>query len=248
MTKYACAALVAFAGSASAVTVTEDFDSFASLANGQAVGNGASPASFFFDLTVTKRNGSGLDGVIFDSTISGPNDPSDDPDLLIDNGNVLTAQEGSDGTAAPGDIFSDPDDNVGFILILDFIVPVAVESLLLVDINGGTFTEITLTDENGLQRQYDIPAEFTGEVPDDPGEFLMSLVTTAPQASPHTSGPIVVDFEDLGFDQTAVVSLEFDTRGSAAIDDITLTGDQIPTPGTMALLGLGAFAGLRRRR
>lgn len=171
----------------------------------------------------------------------------DDPDLLINNGNVLTAQQGSDGGATPATVFSDPDDKIGFILFLTFIQPLTVNSLLLVDINGDTETTITLTDQNNLTRTYLVPDEFTGEVPDEPGRFLMSLVTTADQTLPNGTGPITAT-EDSGFDQNAVITLKFDTEGSAAIDDITLTGDGIPTPGSVALLALGVVAGLGRRR
>ncbi|MEM1167420.1 MAG: hypothetical protein AAGI30_14160 [Planctomycetota bacterium] len=245
---FACGAAVV-AQSALAVTVVEDFDSFASFANGQAVGNGATDASLFFDLTVTARNGDGLDGVIFDSDPAGPNAGSEDVDLLVDTGNVLTAQDGSDGTATPGTIFDPADDDVGFILTLDFIAPLTVESLLLVDIDGGTFTEITLIDESGLEREFDIPADFTGDVAaGEPGSFVIDLLTLSDQSSVNGTGPITA-VEDDGFDQDAVVTLVFDTRGSGAIDDLVLSGDEVPTSGSLALLAVsGVLAGTRRRR
>ncbi|MEM1423420.1 MAG: hypothetical protein AAGH64_05385 [Planctomycetota bacterium] len=224
---------------------TED-DFLSPLVNGQEINPAASPAGEFGILVdFVGLNGSRL--AIFDTDASGPNAGGGDPDLLVNEGNALIVQNTSLLTQSTADIFDTPNDNVGGAFRIDLVTPGEVGSIDLIDINAGGQTTLTLTDQNGLQRVYNVPSNWSNQAPTPMGFDTLSLLTTLPQDGEGPGGDAVVTFEDAGYDQTAVASIRFDIAGSAAFDNIVINS-LVPAPGALTLLAGAGFAGLRRRR
>lgn len=243
--KTICAVAMAAGIACHANAFVEDFSG---LANGLEVGNSAADPSPFFDVSVFDQNdlGDPISGVIFDSDPTGPNAGTEDTDLLVDLGNLITAQEqDEDAQTVPG-IFDTPDDEVGFTIIFDFAFEVLVQELAIVDINGGTATDITLTDSSGLTRTYLVPEMFTNDISvSGPFGFqVLDLTTLADQESIDKPGTFTTASEEVGFDASSVVQLEYFTRGSSAISSVTF----VPTPGALALAGVAGVVASRRRR
>ncbi len=242
----ACAAS-AFAGTAAAgpvVPITVDFsfedDGVTPLVNGQSV---QSPDEFgtLFTLSAT---GSNLGAAIFDSDPAGPNAGGDDADLLVGLGNLLILQSNAEPAQSVPGIFDTPNDSAaGGSLIFDFVLPSALSSVTLVDIDGGGIN-VTLTDSNGLVRVYDVPAGWTKDIADEgPDGFdVLDLTTLAAQLG--EGGEEATATEDAGFNAATVVSLEVEFLGSGGLDNLVF----VPTPGGAALASIAMLAGLRRRR
>ncbi len=199
--------------------ITLDFESEDDLAtplvNGQHL-----DTEFGTHVTITST-GPNAGAGIFDSTIGGPNDPSQDLDLLVNTGNLLILQtENFPPDAA--DIFPRPnDDEDGGTLSFSFLSPVEARSLRLVDIDAGEGTSrVVLSDSSGRQRTYSVPANWTGDrTLAQPGQRTLDFVTLAPQPG---FGSVATASEDAGFDAGAVVRLDVLLAGSGGVDDLAL--------------------------
>lgn len=258
--------------------VTVDFemdDSGNSLVNGQVISTApdrqdalGNPDTFFefgtlMNVSTTQGPGGHQGAVIFDSDPNGPNDGGGDEDLLVDLGNVITLQNNSSpdvtdtGAGANGLVFDTPNDvnqfDVGSI-VFDFTQSVAPLQVDIVDMNGGAQMEVVMTDADGLTRTYTIPSQWTNDVENSPNGFdTLSLTTTSPQDGEGPGGDATA-VEDLGFEETDVVQMEFVFRGnrssSGAFDNLVLDGVddfEIPEPSCLVLTMLvGGLLVLRR--
>jgi len=207
--------LLALDGLAS-VDFQTDGDLFTALVDGQAL---SSPEEFGAAFTLLGA-GANLGAAVFDSTPGGPNDPSQDPDLLVGKGHVLILQ--SDQAAAQGqpDVFDRPnDDPDGGLVVFEFAQPVRLRSLDLIDIDAGSprSTLVTLRDSAARERTYTVPPGWTGDRVTDgpPGWLRLDLTTLAPQ--PGRLAPALAG-QSAGFDELQVVELRVDLGGSGALD------------------------------
>ncbi len=175
---------------------------------------------------------------IFDSTPGGPNDPSQDPDLLVGSGNVLILQTENFPPDA-NDVFPRPNDDedggtVGFL----FHVPAELQSVRLIDVDAsdGT-TTLVLTDGAARERTYTVPADWTGDrTLAQPGEGTLFLTTLGAQSGFGSSATAA---EDAGFDASAVVRLDVHWSGSGALDDLVLCSAALPRAAAVARNGSG---------
>ncbi len=272
--------IILFASGAAAAPITIDWstedDLTTPLVNGQSVSTfvDQQPTDTVFEfgnLFNLSTNQFGSDGhlgaAIFDSTPNGPNDDggvqpvAEDPDLLVDRGNILILQNddspGSSIDPTFGLIFDVPNDERSAdddgSLVLDFLVPVELESIVLVDINGGVNVIVTMVDGDGRERVYDVPQKWTNDVTVAPVGFdTLMLNTLAPQDGEGSGGDATAT-EDPGFNPLDVHQLEVaflanPGTSSGGIDDIVFT--VVPEPSTWALSVIGAafFCGLVKRR
>jgi len=158
---------------------------------------------------------------IFDSTVGGPNDPSQDRDLLVDRGNLLVLQTENFPPDA-NDVFPRPnDDENGGTMRFDFRLPVELHSVRLIDLDGGDgTTTLILRDGPGRTRVYTVPTDWTGDLLlGQPGQGVLDLTTLAPQPG---FGSVATALESAGFDARDVVVLEVFLDGSGALDDLSL--------------------------
>jgi hypothetical protein len=174
---------------------------------------------------------------IFDSTPGGPNDPSQDRDLLVDTGNILILQ--TENYAPNGDdVFPRPnDDEDGGTITAAFALSVEPNSLRLIDLDTDGCT-VTLTDSSGLQRTYVVPPGWTGDIlTAGPGQGLLDLTTLAPQPG---FASVATAAEDVGFDGLDVVQIDVQVSGSGAIDDLTVCAGGVPMARCEPRNGTGA--------
>ena len=239
------------AGATQAVTI-----GFEGEANGQALAGNE-----FAGVTISSSDtgSTHLGPTIFDSSLPGPNDAGADPDLLVNLGNLLILQNTAFPTQSAATIFDTPNDEANYSptgegnLLFSFDNPVEVQTIDLVDLNGGAEVDITLTDVLGNTLVYEVPEMWTEDIADCgftcDGFKTFDLQTLAAQAgetvlnaiapAPVVTGP---------YDDSSVVSIAFRFHGSspsAAIDNLSF----VPEPGTGLLLALGVAvaAGSRRR-
>ncbi len=270
---------VTLIGAAGAQAVTLDFetedDFLTTLVNGQSISSTARadrdgvPFSTdtvlefgnLVNITATVDGSDGhLDISIFDSDPAGPNAGSQDPDLLVDKGNILILQSDNPASATTtsvspthGLVFDNPNDEANNddrgSIVFDFLAPVELTSIDMVDINGGAHATLTLTDTTGDVRIYDVPSQWTTDVTVATmgwQTLLLNTLAAQPSEPSASGGDATVIQNDAGFDPTSVVQLNvaFDgSPSSAAIDNLVF----IPEPASLALLGLGALAMFRRR-
>jgi FG-GAP repeat protein len=191
----------------------------APLENGRAVG---SPGPFERTLALTGA-GANLGPAVFDSTPAGPNDPSQDRDLLVGRGNVLVLQNSLVPTQSVAGVFDHPnDDPDGGTFAFTFRHgPVELHSLDLVDIDGGASQRaaLTLLDAAGRQRRYSVPAGFTEDLLTDGGPAWrrLQLRTLSFQLG---FADLATASEDPGFDPRAVLRLEVELGSSGALDEL----------------------------
>jgi len=196
---------------------TED-DGVTPLVDGQAL---STPPEFGVLVSLTSLPGPNLGAALFDSTPGGPNDPSQDTDLLVGLGNLLINQNNNAPQMSVPDIFDFPNDDAdGGSTRWDFLspaTPLRVDIVDLEDSPGQTCT-VLLTDINGNTRTYFCPQGFTGEVPATPPGFTtLDLTTLADQ--PGEVNPATAT-EDPGYDGSQVVSIQFTFSGSGAYDNL----------------------------
>jgi len=241
-----CAGM-ALVTSASATVVTTDFSvgPFGPLVNGQVlVGD---EVSQFFTLS-SSGNNAGL--TVFDTDPTGPNATSDDEDLLVGLGNALILQNNHEDDVTGG-VYDDPDDDRnGGIIAFDFIGPVQLLSLDLIDMNGGNGGTVTLTDLQGDTAVFTIPESWTfdiGVTPTADGFATLDLTDFNPQDAEGVGGPATA-VVDANFDGTQVVGLDIFFVGSGGVDNVTYDISFIPTPGVAAIAAAGGLVCLRRRR
>ncbi len=196
-----------------ALNLEKDDDLFVSrLVNGQHI-----DTEFGTRVTITSA-GPNAGAGIFDSTPGGPNDPSQDPDLLVNSGNLLILQTENFPPDAD-DIFPRPnDDEDGGTLSFSFLSPVEARSLRLVDIDAGPTSSVMLSDSSGRRRTYSVPGNWTGDrTLSQPGQGTLDLVTLAPQPG---FGSTATAAQDAGFDAAAVVRIDVLLGGSGGVDDV----------------------------
>jgi len=192
----------------------DDFET--PLVNGQAIDAGE-----FGRLFTLSGAGPNAGAAIFDSTPGGPNDPSQDPDLLAGTGNVLILQtDAARSQTVPG-IFDRPnDDENGGVLTFAFTAPVRLVDLALLDIDDGSdeATYVIQVDGAGRRRTQTVPPGWTGDLRTGaPGRLRLALSHLNPQPG-HAS--TVTAVEDPGFAPDQVVSLEVWLGSSGAVDDL----------------------------
>ncbi len=192
---------------------------FEGLANGRAI----APADFAqqgLSIRSTPAPSRNVGPAVFDSSPTGPNAGSTDPDLLVGLGNLLILQENNRQTV-PG-IYDDPDDaRLGGELLIDFLAPSQPLSVDLVDIDEASMQSVlvTLLDANGRRCIYTVPGEWTSDIQADgpPGYGTLDLTTVAPQPGFRSTATAS---EDPGFEIGNVVRLSISLPGSGAIDNL----------------------------
>jgi hypothetical protein len=194
---------------------TED-DTEILLVNGQKIDSGA---EFGEKLHISGSGGRGP--AIFDSSDPGPNSPSQDPDLLVNQGNILIVQnDAATNPDAVADIYPRPnDDENGGQHVFDFIRPVRPLSIDVIDIDSAVVegVKITLEDFSGNTREYTIPADWTGDLTlTQPGVGTLDLTDVNPQAGFNS----IATSTDTGpYDPNAVVRMTIDMGGSGGVDN-----------------------------
>ncbi len=240
---FVCVCLLA--GNAPAQTVI-DFEGFA---NGREVGSGthgigAAPSPVFFGLTGIS-GGTPIQGAtIFDSDPFGPNASGADRDLLVDLGNILILQNDAFATQTVPGIYDIPNDEErGGTLIFDFLDPVEMLSIDLIDIDDNGPVTLTLADSGGVTRTYAVPRSWTFDVfADSMGGFdTLDLTTLADQVG--EAGGIATAMQDPLFDPLDVIRLTIVHEGSAGVDNLAF----VPAPSAL-LVVLAGLVGIRRRR
>ena len=238
--------VVAGASVASAVTTL----TFENLANGE-----AGPYTYVtVDGTVNitadvPPPGNHLGLAAFDSDPAGPNAAGGDPDLLVDTGMILILQNNNLPNKTGNNFDTPDDDENGGMFGFTFSTPSTLQSVDLIDINGGgQMTTVTLTDTALNTRTYDVPDEWTGDIDQgDVGIGTLDLTTLLSQAGVGPGNPLATVSEDAGFDASLVQSLEINFMGSAGLDNLSF----VPEPSTALMLAMGliglAANGSRRR-
>jgi hypothetical protein len=195
---------------------TED-DLATALVDGQKIDVGF---EFGAEMTIASA-GANAGAAIFDSSIGGGNDPSQDPDLLVDQGNILILQ--TDSPSNPpivGDVYPNPnDDEDGGTFTFTFNRPLTPLSVDLIDIDlPNQDAVIVMTDFSNLTRTYTVPSDWTGDITlFQPGVGTLDLQDTNPQAGFNS---VATAAEDLGFDPNAVTSMTVTLSGSGALDNL----------------------------
>jgi len=191
---------------------TED-DLVTPLVNGQHI-----DVEFGTVVTITS-SGANAGLAIFDSTVGGPNDPSQDLDLLVGTGNTLILQT-ENFPPNGSDIFPRPnDDEDGGTVTFAFDRSVRPQSLRLIDIDAGDgASSVVLVDGLGRQRVYTVPSNWTGDLTlAQPGHGVLDLTTLAPQLG---FGSTATAVESPAFDPDAVVRIDVHLGGSGGLDDL----------------------------
>ena len=169
-------------------------------------------------------SGANLGPAIFDSTLDGPNETSQDRDLLVGLGNVLILQNSLDPSQSVPGIFDHPnDDQDGGRIELHFLRPTTPLSIDLVDVDRddlpGGGAHVRLVDDMGRARDYTIPPGWTEDVLLDgpPGWRTLDLTTLSPQ--PGFQAP-ALGAEATGYQPTRVVQISISLFGTTAIDNL----------------------------
>ena len=189
--------------------------------------NGQHIDTEFGELVTLTSSGANAGLAIFDSTPGGPNDPSQDPDLLVDSGNVLILQTENLPPDA-NDIFPRPnDDEDGGTITFEFTDGISPASLRLIDLDAGDgATAVVLTDGAARTRTFTLPSNWTGDLTlGQPGQRVLDLTTLAPQPG---FGSLATAVEDAGFDPSDVIRVRVTLDGSGAIDDLAWCQASLP--------------------
>jgi hypothetical protein len=201
---------------------TGDDQGRTALVNGQDL---SSPPEFGRTVALAS-SGANLGPAIFDSTPQGPNDPSQDSDLLVGLGNLLILQNDQNAQVSQqtvSGIFDRPnDDQDGGTLVLSFEHgPVHPLHLDLVDVDAGPSQSATvlLVDSANRQRVFFVPAGWTEDLLIDgpPAYRTLDLTTLNPQAGFLASTSAS---QSPGFDSRAVTRIEVHLGSSGALDNL----------------------------
>jgi hypothetical protein len=193
---------------------TED-DLVTPLVNGQHID------AEFGSVVALSSTGPNAGLAIFDSTPGGPNDPSQDRDLLVDTGNILILQTENLPPDA-NDVFPRPnDDEDGGTIVFECVTALEPQSLRLIDLDAGDgATQVELRDAAGRRRTYTVPSNWTGDrALSQPGQGVLDLTTLAPQPGFGSTASAV---EDPGFAPAEVVRIEVRLDGSGGLDDLSV--------------------------
>jgi len=125
------------------------------------------------------------------------------------------------------------DANEGGAITFDFLVPVTFTSITLVDIDNNADVMLTLTDGSGLQRMYDVDANFTFDIAEEGSGGFETLDLATMSVQVGEGGGSATPSQDAGFNAADVWSLSVEFQGSGAID--------IPISIAPAELGLSVF-------
>lgn len=222
---------------------TED-DFLTPLVNGQAV---SSPSTFGHLVNINAFGVNNLGAAIFDTTPGGPNTGSQDPDLLVGLGNVLILQSKDAPTQSMPGIFDSPNDSLrGGTFMFDFINPVEMLSVKLIDVDADNDVLVTMIDMDGRTRIYSVPEGWSFDVDAQGPDGYDTLDLTTLSAQIGEGGATATAFEDDGFDAQRVSTVFFEFSGSGALDDVSFV--VVPTPGVASLLALAGGASISRRR
>jgi hypothetical protein len=196
---------------------TED-DGITPLGNGQKL---TSPPEFgvFFNIA---SSGANAGAAIFNTNIAGPNNPSQDRDLLVNRGNALILQN-SQVPGMTGDFFNTPnDDQDGGNLIFNFINPVTPQSVVLIDIDAGNnqASTVTLKDSSNRTRTYTVPSRWTEDILVDGGAGWRTLDLTVLTNQPGFMSTATAS-QQSGFDATQVIQIVVHLGSSGAVDDLS---------------------------
>ncbi len=190
---------------------------FEAADNGQVL----TPQNFEVSATSVSASGPNHGATVFDSDPNGPNAGGPDPDLLVGLGNILILQGSG---AQSGGFFDEPSDaELGGRLRLAFQEPFRATSIDLIDVDHDpVFVQdvtVTLVDEMGRTRTYDVPGGWTRDVTASgmPGYGTLDLTTLADQ--PGFLVPATAS-EEPGFDAARVVEVLVDCEGSAGVDNL----------------------------
>jgi len=215
-------------GNGTADEITLDFetdDAARPLVDGQDIQSGE---EFGLLVDVDGYPASGQRAAIFDSAPGGPNDPSQDLDLLVDLGNVLILQ-GQPAQSVPGIYHRPNDDANGGYFSLDFLgQPVTPCALDLIDIDPGLdFATVQLVDALGRLRTYTVPGGWTEDLVSNgpPAYRTLDLTLLCPQPGFLAAATAT---EQAGFDPTQVLSMQVVLGGSGALDNLVFAPRTFP--------------------
>lgn len=168
-------------------------------------------------------SGANLGPAIFDSTPQGPNDPSQDRDLLVGLGNVLILQNSLVPTQTVPGLFDHPnDDQDGGMLSFTFEHgPVRPLRLDLIDIDQGLDqgVVVVLEDQAHRLRTYLVPAGWTEDLLQHgpPAFRTLDLGCLEPQPGYQSTTTV---HETSGFDPRSVTRIEVHLGSSGAVDNL----------------------------
>jgi hypothetical protein len=197
---------------------TED-DGVTPLVNGQDIDAGENGNV----VNISGLSFNGLKAAIFDSNPRGPNASSQDPDLLINQGNILIVQEVA-GQRVAG-IYDRPNDDArGGDLTFDFVGSVMLLSVDIIDVElpgPGQDVTVTLTDGAGRTRTYSVPSGWTNDLVNDgpPAVGTLDLTSILPQPGVNS---VATATQRAGFDANDVVQMTVHFNGSAGLDNLSL--------------------------
>ncbi|HEX6885615.1 MAG TPA: VCBS repeat-containing protein [Planctomycetota bacterium] len=189
--------------------------------------NGQHVDTEFGRLVALHATGPNAGLALFDSTLGGPNDPSQDTDLLVGSGRLLILQT-ENYPPGPDDVFPRPnDDDDGGTLAFELASPGSPRALTLVDLDSGDGpTTVVLRDGLGRERRYTVPSAWTGDrLLGQPGHRALDLTTLAAQPG---FGSTATALEDPGFAADDVRRLEVLLQGSGALDDLWVAFPRAP--------------------
>lgn len=178
-----------------------------------------------YPVTITSSvNASAQNTAAILNSSTGP--ASQDPDLLVGNGNILIMQTDDNLSFCGAGVYcTHNDDEDGGTLSFAFNQPTTPSSIVLVDIDASDpVSTVVLTDSNANTRTYTVPANWTGDliVNATSGMGTLDLTTLAVQPG---FGSNATATEDAGFDPTSVVQIDVNLGGSGGVDDLSWCQD-----------------------
>lgn len=192
---------------------TED-DFVTVLRNGQGV------SSLFGRYVTISATGPNAGPAVFESTPGGPNQDTEDLDLLVGKGNVLILQ--GDPSISRGRYDNPGASALGGTLRVDLTTPSSVFSIDLVDISAGPpahSATVTLTDDVGKRRTFVVPGGWTGNTATSgrPRFRTLQLNTLANQPGFAATATAT---EESGFRSGRVATVEVQLTSRGGVDNL----------------------------